>query len=60
LILVSRISSVFPEVRYSRRAQAAKATPFAAGNEADVRQKRRRRLLPNQRIVEEYADRAHN
>jgi hypothetical protein len=26
--------------------QAAKATPFAAGNEGTIRQKRRRRLLP--------------
>jgi hypothetical protein len=28
-------------------AQAAKATPFAAGNEAPVRKKRRRRLFSN-------------
>jgi hypothetical protein len=27
--------------------QPAKVAPFAGGNEVDVRQKRRRRLLPN-------------
>jgi hypothetical protein len=40
--------------------QAAKTTLFAAGNEADVREKRRRRLLANQPVATEWMTRSRS